>query len=212
MLGSIFTPSRSGFSTLSRMFPRSWSRLALLYSSRVPSARPALRAKKKTNFSTGRSPNVAGLRGEAALALLPVRPIPGLTGQFTPKLSSRAKSRVCASRRVVGPICGFLSVLVTILGCPILAQRGWETITALSLSVPYHGCWGASATTNGRERGPRQAVLAGVRSGACLDGKSRCPPQDLSRVIRVGPGSPGLWVGLGWLLQILEVDSCSLHR
>jgi hypothetical protein len=29
-------------------------------------------------------------------------------------------------------ICGFVSVSVTTLGCPILAQRGWETMTALS--------------------------------------------------------------------------------
>jgi hypothetical protein len=74
------------------------------------------------------------------------------------------------------------SVSVTTLGCPILAQRGWETIPALSsISGPalkrfalllcsrHHGALafrsiprisGAPATTNGRE------------AAVCLDGKS----------------------------------------
>src|SRR5580693_7170236 len=39
--------------------------------------------------------------------------------------------QTCHPKRSRG-ICGFLSVSVTTLGCPILAKRGWETITALS--------------------------------------------------------------------------------
>jgi hypothetical protein len=50
-----------------------------------------------------------------------VRPIP-LTWNSPPN---------CHPERSRG-IRGFLSVSVTTLGCPILAQRGWETITARS--------------------------------------------------------------------------------
>ena len=156
-------------------------RFALLLCSRLPSARSAIHPFRNSpqTCHPERSRGIGGFFSVPVTVLrcpildevkggIPLLKIPSsIRGPALKRFARLLCSRLPSARSAIHPfrnspqtchpersrgICGFFSVPVTVLGCPILdeVKGGIPLLMSPSLSVPHHGCWGKARQTAGK--------------------------------------------------------------